>query len=89
MSPKKGGSNPELIAQISPPSVAVLGIRIEAHYYTFPFFSELAKLPPLTQKRKKTLVSLSPASRLQLIPAYVKLFFDDVLHFQSILETFN
>lgn len=89
MSPRKRGSNPELLAEISPHSVAILGIWIEAHDYTLPFSSELAKLLPLTQKRKKTLISLSPASRLQLILAHIKLFFDDVLHFQSMLETFN
>lgn len=44
MSPRKRGSSPELIAEISLHSVAILGIRIEAHYYTFPFSSELAKL---------------------------------------------
>lgn len=88
MSARKRGSNPDLIAVFCPHSVVILGIQIEAHYYTFPFSSELANLLPLTQKRK-TLISLSPASRLQLILVYIKLVFDDVLHFQSILETFN
>lgn len=44
ISPRKTGSSSELIAEISLHSVAILGIRIEAHYYTFPFSSELAKL---------------------------------------------
>lgn len=85
---KEEGKQSQLIVVICPHSVATLGIQIKAHYYTFPFSSELAKLLPLTEKRK-TLISLSPASRLQLILVYIKLVFDDVLHFQSILETFN
>lgn len=80
---KKEGSKPELIAEICPNLVAILGIWIEAQYYTLPFSSELAKLLSPTRRRKKS-YSLLPARR-----TYIKLFFDDVLHFQSILETFN
>lgn len=48
VSPRKEGSKPELIAEISPDSVAILGIRTEAQYYTLPFSSELSKLLPPT-----------------------------------------
>lgn len=55
VSPRKEGNEQELTAEISPASVAIPGIWIEAQYYTLLFSSKLEKLLPPAWKGKKSL----------------------------------